>query len=99
MNKKDYKIKNIAIKDIETIADYIANDNKKIAQELIKTFEKTFEKLAKYPNLGVTRKDFTHKDVKFFVVKKNYLIVYNIEKDTVCILRVLAAYQDICKKL
>lgn len=39
-------------------------------------------------------------DVKFYVVKKNYLIVYRIIDDkTLRILRVLTTYQDICAEL
>ena len=39
-------------------------------------------------------------DVKFYVVKKNYLIVYRIiDKEKLRILRVLTTYQDICLEL
>ena len=35
-------------------------------------------------------------DVKFYVIKKNYLIVYKSDDKTLTILRVLTVHQDIC---
>lgn len=99
MNRKDYTIKSKAIADIKTIADYIAQDKKSAALKLVEMFNKTFEKLAQFPDLGTVRKDFTYLNVRFFVVKKHYLIIYNIEDEKVCILRVLTSYQDICSML
>ena len=56
--------------------------------------------LCLYPNLGKIRKDFTYKDVRFYVLKKKYLLVYSIINSTsLRILRVLTTYQDICAEL
>ncbi|MBP3847573.1 type II toxin-antitoxin system RelE/ParE family toxin [bacterium] len=53
-----------------------------------------------HPNIGKARKDFTYLDVKFYVIKKNYLIVYRIiNNKKLRILRVLTTYQDICAEL
>ena len=95
----DYKIKGKALEDITIIAEHIREDNEKAALKFIQILYNTFEKLAKFPNLGISRKDFTYKDVRFFVVKKHYLIVYNIENNFICILRVLSSYQNICALL
>lgn len=99
MSKLTLIIENKAESDMELIADYIAKDNKKAASKMLKQFYKSFEKLSEYPNIGIKRPDFTYKDVKFYVVKKHYLIIYTTIKDTIHILRVLTAYQDICAKL
>lgn len=99
MNKLDLIIENKAESDLELIADFIAKDNKNAAIKMLKQFYKTFEKLSEYPNIGIKRPDFTYKDVKFYVVKKHYLIVYTIIEDSIHILRVLAAYQNICALL
>lgn len=99
MNKKNYIIKSKALADIQTISDYIAQDKKSAALKLIETFNKSFEKLAEFPDLGAVRKDFTYLNVRFYIVKKHYLVVYNIENEQVCILRVLTSYQDICSLL
>lgn len=99
MNKLNLKITQTAIKDMETIADYIALDNKNAAIKMLKSFEKSFNSLCSHPNLGKKRKDFTHKDVLFFVIKKRYLIIYNFDTDNLVILRVLTTYMDICPML
>ena len=96
---KNYKIKSKALEDITIIADHIREDNEKAALKFIQVLYETFDKLAKFPNLGLSRKDFTYKDVRFFVLKKHYLVVYNLENDFICILRVLSSYQNICALL
>lgn len=95
----NYKIKSKALEDIATIADLIREDNEKASLKFLQDLYDTFDKLANFPNIGIARKDFTYRDVRFFVVKKHYLIVYNIENETVCILRVLSPYQNICALL
>ena len=70
-------------------------------RSLLRSFSlnKTFNLLSEHPLLGKQRKDFTYHDVRFYVVKKHYLIVYQINNSTVEILRVLTSYQDICNLL
>ena len=99
MSKLKLIIENKAESDMELIADFIAKDNKNAATKMLKHFYKAFEKLTEYPNIGVKRPDFTHKNVKFYVLKKNYLIIYATFEDSIHILRVLTAYQDICALL
>ncbi len=100
MNKLKLEITSKAYNDIETISDYIAKDNKNAAVKFVKLFYKTFETLCKNPYLGKTKEDFTYLDVKFYVMKKNYLIIYRIiDNKTLRILRVLTTYQDICSIL
>lgn len=100
MNNLKLEITSKAYNDIEIISDYIAKDNKNAAIKFVKLFYKTFETLCKHPNLGKTRSDFTYLDVKFFVVKKNYLVIYRIIDNKILrILRILTAYQDICSIL
>ncbi len=99
MNKLDLVIEDSAERDIYLIADYIVKDNKKAALKLVKEFYKSFELFCLHPQIGFERKDFTYRSVRFYVVKKNYLIVYTIIKNYIHILRVLSAYQDICSML
>ena len=99
MTKLKLEIKSIALADIEKIADFIVQNNKKAALCLLNDFYIVFDNLCKFPNLGHVRKDFTHKNIRFVLVKQNYVIVYNIENDTICILRVLSNYQEICNLL
>ncbi|MBO6086813.1 type II toxin-antitoxin system RelE/ParE family toxin [bacterium] len=100
MSKLELEITCKAYNDMETIANFIAKDNKSAANKMLKLFYKTFDTFTNHPNIGKIRKDFTYLDVRFYVIKKNYLIVYRIIDNTkLRILRVLTAYQDICKEL
>src|SRR5574344_215061 len=99
MNKKNLQITDIALSDMELIADFIAKDKKNAAVKMLRLFEKSFDILCEHPEIGLKRPDFTYKDVMFYVVKKHYLIVYKIHEDNLKILRVLTAYQDICALL
>ena len=95
MNKFNLKIKNIALKDMEKIADFIAKDSPKAAHSLLSDFYCVFETICEFPKIGHIRKDLTNLDVRFFRAKQNYIIVYNVEHETVCILRVLSNYREI----
>lgn len=97
MNNLELEITSKAYNDIEIISDYIAKHNKNAAIKLVKLFYKIFETLCGHPSLGKTRDDFTYLDVKFYVVKKKYLVIYRIiDNKTLRILRILTTYQDIC---
>ncbi len=99
MNKLNLQIKSVALSDIEKISDYIAKDNPKAARDLLNDFYNFFDCLCLYPKMGNIRKDFTYHDVRFLQLRQSYVIVYNVEKDTVCVLRVLSNYQEICNLL
>jgi len=100
MNKLELEITSKAYNDIEIISDFIAKDNKSAATKMVKLFYKTFETFLNYPDIGTSRLDFTYMDVKFYVLRKNYLIVYRIiDNKKLRILRVLTTYQDVCAEL
>ena len=99
MSKLTLRILDKAEEDMTLIGNYIARDNINAATNLLKQFYATFKTLSEYPNLGYKRPDFTYQDVRFYVVRKNYLILYKVEQNTLFILRVFPAYQDICSLL
>ena len=99
MSNLNLIIENSAESDMTTIAEYIAKDKKSTAVKMLQLFYDSFSKLSIYPGLGFSRPDFTYNDVKFFVVKRRYLVVYKTTKEEIHILRVLSAYQDICALL
>jgi addiction module RelE/StbE family toxin len=99
MNKLDLQIKSKALDDMKKIADYIARDNKSAARNLLNDFYLSFDRLCDFPKMGAIKKDFTYLDVRFLRVKQNYLIVYNFDKKSIYILRVLSSYQEICNLL
>ena len=97
MNDLELEITSKAYNDIEIISDYIAKDNRTAATKFVRLFNNVFKTLCKHPYLGKSRDDFTYLDVKFYIVKKNYLVIYRIiNNKTLRILRVLTTYQDIC---
>ncbi len=97
MNDLELEITSKAYNDIEIISDYIAKDNRTAATKFVRLFNNAFKTLCKHPYLGKSRDDFTYLDVKFYIVKKNYLVIYRIiNNKTLRILRVLTTYQDIC---
>lgn len=100
MNKHiSFVILDKAKEDMFLISEHISRDNKKAASNLLKQFYSTFETLARYPELGCKRSDFTQRDVKFYVVKKKFLILYNVQKQSIAIMRVFSTYEDICQIL
>ena len=80
--------------DISGIVEYIRTDNKKSAYEFAKKKKKIFIYLSEFPKMGRKRPEYTDEDVLFFTIKWGYTIVYNIQADKICILRVLSEYQD-----
>ena len=99
MSKLNLQIKKKALEDMEKIADFISKNNKKAAYELLEAFYNSFDNLCSFPKIGSVRKDFTYKNVRFLQIKRNYIIIYNINNNTINILRVLSNYQEICNLL
>jgi len=100
MNNLELEITSKAYNDMEIISEFIVQDNKTAANKMMELFYKTFKMLLKQPNIGNSRPDFTYLDVKFYVIKKNYLIVYRIiDNKKLRILKVLTTYQDVCSEL
>lgn len=81
--------------DIKEIAQYIAIDNKTASASMAKQFEKAFIHLANMPNSGYKKPKWCKKsNIRFWSVKK-YLVIYEINKDNITILRLLSSYRDI----
>lgn len=99
MNNFKFKLRSKAYDDIEIISDFIAKDNKIAAQELIQKLYKTFELICTQPDCGRKLDGFHDKTVRYFIVKKHYIIFYKKENDIIIILRLLTGYQDICSLL
>ena len=99
MSRLNLKINDKALSDLEIITDFIKKDNPKATLKLFDKITDTFKLLCSHPNIGFQKEDFKYKNVRFYKVKKHYLIVYNTDKDNVNILRVLSSYQDIIDKI
>ena len=85
--------------DIINIISYISKDNKTAAEKMLSLFYKKFQNLSITPFIGRQRKFITNKDIRFLCIKKNYIIVYEVEQNNIVILRVLSTYQDIIRFL
>ena len=100
MSSLKLEITSKAYEDVDIISEYIKTDNPKAAHNIAKLFQKTFKMLAKHPNIGRKRSDFTYKETRFYILKKKYLVLYRVIDDKIVrILRVLTTYQDICSML
>ena len=96
MSKLKLNITEQAKADITLITEYIAKDNKQSAKSMAMYLYKVCSDLAKFPEMGTARPDFTYKNYRFFIVKKRYIIAYTIDGNNLFISRVLTTYQDIC---
>lgn len=99
MSKITFKIRDIALKDMQEIADYIAQDNVSAAINLIDKFNKTFKSICEHPLMGSTIVGYHDREVRKIVINKRYLVFYKKIDNVIHILRVLGSYQDICNKL
>lgn len=82
--------------DIGEIWIHIADDNPAAADTLEEDFFAAFERLANQPGLGHWRRDLTDKPVRFFAVRRHYLVVYAHTPDIqpLEIIRVLHGARD-----
>ncbi len=95
MSKLDVIITPTAEKDMQSIFDYIAQDNISKAIEIINTFEKKFDSLAMFPESGAAKFKFILRDIRCAIVAGHYQIIYTRKNDVLYILRILTGYQDL----
>lgn len=82
-----------AIKDLETIHDFIAEDSIKAARQFIDLLELKCESLVKTPAMGRTREELAQ-GLRSLPVKK-YVIFYRQNKERLEIIRILHGARDI----
>ncbi len=92
---KAYRLTPKAEEDLFTIWSYIAPENLEAADRLEADIFEAFQRLADRPDLGHFRRDLTEKPVRFFPVRRNYLIVYDPASEPLEVLRVLHAARDV----
>jgi plasmid stabilization system protein ParE len=80
--------------DLFEIWEYIARDNIGAADRVIEEIREAINLLARNPDLGHLRKDFTTKPVRFWSIY-SYLIVYDPATRPLEVVRVLSGYRDI----
>ena len=88
----DYLVHEKAVEDINEIIDYIAKDNPKAALKLYQTFEKQFDYLSLFPEVGRLRQEF---DPPVRSLAVGNFTIYFREIDPVTIVRVLHGARNI----
>ena len=98
---KDNKINEIIDRNTyNKMIDGLEKKEKEIVSlKVLTNFNKVFDIICLHPNIGFTKEEFIYRDVRLFVVKKKFLIVYKELDSCIHILRVLNTCQDICFKL
>jgi len=79
---------------IDDIADYISADNIDAALALVEEFERRVNDLKQNPWLGRMVPIFQDERVRELIVKKNYLIVCELQDNQIEILTIRHARQD-----
>ena len=92
---KNYRLTTKAGDDIAGIVRYIADDNPAAARNVKAAILDALPKLGDNPYLGQKREDLTMKPVRFWLVAKNYLVVYDPAARPVTILHIFPADRDV----
>lgn len=88
-----------AQRDVEQIADFIAEDSVDAALRFLDKVETTFGKLAEAPEMGSRREEFAPgKDLRFWPLY-TYLIVYRPSATPLEIARVVSGFRDLTSVL
>lgn len=95
MNKLKLIITQEAFNDLESISDYIANDNISASKNLINELFDSCDALCEFSNIGVRKECIKDKNVKFYIYKKQYFIAYKIDNDKLVVFKYTSRYQDI----
>ena len=88
-----YVVAPAAEADLLDAAEWIAADDPQAARRFLDAAYKAFDMLVARPRLGHRRSDLTPLDVRFWPVRRRYLVVYR-DGTPLRILRVLSAYRD-----
>lgn len=90
-----YLLSKDAREDLNEIWDWIAADNEQAADKLAQEILAACEHVGNHPALGRERPEWVRIPFRFFLVRRNYWIVYNPDRGPVEILRILHAARDI----
>jgi len=82
--------------DINSIWNYVAQDNPAAADGVEQEIQQAIEKLAKNPNFGHFRDDIAPREYRFYRIF-SYLIIYRIEEDILIVVRVIHGARDLPK--
>ena len=84
----------LARRDLEEIWDYLAAENRRVAERVFNRIEAAIGKLARTPDIGHFREDLADRRHRFLLVY-SYLIVYRPSTQPLEIIRILHASRDV----
>jgi plasmid stabilization system protein ParE len=91
---KSYVFSRLALRDLQEIWDYIAQDNVSAADRVIRKLRDEIRVLTGMPGKGHQRQDVDRDDLRFWRVY-SYLIVYRIDTDPLQVARIIHGARDI----
>lgn len=99
MTISPYVLAPAAEEDIIEIGAYVAAQNRPAAEKLVAEIYDWLARLAERPALGHRRPDLTSLAVRFWSVRRRYMIVYRGEEAPIQFVRVLSSYRDVASIL
>jgi toxin ParE1/3/4 len=95
---RQYRLSPEALRQIEEIGQFVAQDSVEAALRIYDALEDAFRLLAENPGIGHTRDDFTTRPVKFWSVF-SYLVIYNPASKPLEIITVVHSARDVANWL
>ncbi len=93
--KLDVRLLSIAQDDLYEIISYIAADNPAAAEVIAAKIEDSLSRLANYPKLGRVPREQELANLGYrYLVKRDYLIFYTIERNSILVHRVVHGARD-----
>jgi toxin ParE1/3/4 len=89
----DYRIAPSATQDLKNIADYFLTRNIEAGESLFQEFNRKCQNLVNFPNIG---RSYSHLCFGLRGLPlSGYIILYQVEDETIEILRVVSGYQNL----
>lgn len=98
--KRKIKINDIALKDIVEIKEYIRMENINAIKKFTKEIRDTFERLAEFPNIGISLSNIIRLETEYrYIISKGYIIFYKYDSNNIYIYRIISDKRDYMKIL
>jgi plasmid stabilization system protein ParE len=91
---KGFVLTPLAVRDLNEIWEYLAEESLEAADRVLLTIEKTLLRLADHPGIGHTREELADRRHRFFMVH-SYLCIYRAGTSPLVVIRILHAARDI----
>ena len=89
-----YILSHKALNHLQSIWNFIANENPKAADRIVDELSAAFEYLAEWPGSGHARPDLTERELRFWPVR-SYLVVYREKSVPLQIVTIFHGARDI----